>query len=115
MGGQIGAEENLLAQTASINEEKNDNGKAQSESGQLNSIKQKLKRYHQSQDKLAPLFGDPEQSIDTCYIRLALLTQQQFQQQKDKMINNQKKKEKIKNMMVIKKKMENGQIHWIIH
>ncbi|ETO09046.1 hypothetical protein RFI_28340, partial [Reticulomyxa filosa] len=74
-----------------INEEKNDNGKAQSESEQLNSIKQKLKRYYQSQDKLAPLFDDPEQSINTCYIRLVLLTQQQLQQQKDKMTNNQEK------------------------
>ncbi|ETO04538.1 hypothetical protein RFI_32859, partial [Reticulomyxa filosa] len=51
----------------------------------LNATKEKLKRHYQSQDKLAPLFDDPEQSIDTCYIRLALLTQQQFQQQKDKM------------------------------
>ncbi|ETO08887.1 hypothetical protein RFI_28500 [Reticulomyxa filosa] len=68
MGGQIGAEKNL------INEEKNDNGKAQSEREQLNSVKQKLKRYYQSQNKLAPLFDDPEQSINTCYIRLALLT-----------------------------------------
>ncbi|ETO07957.1 hypothetical protein RFI_29433, partial [Reticulomyxa filosa] len=67
---------------------------------ELDTTKQKLKRYYQSQDKF-----DPEQSIDTCYIRLALLTQQQFQQQKDKMI---KKKEKIKK---IKEKMETGQIH----
>ncbi|ETO04446.1 hypothetical protein RFI_32951, partial [Reticulomyxa filosa] len=35
-------------------------------------MKEKLKQYYQSQDKLAPLFDDPEQSIDTCYIRLAL-------------------------------------------
>ncbi|ETO34364.1 hypothetical protein RFI_02730 [Reticulomyxa filosa] len=48
----------------------------------MNTIKEKLKRYYQSQDKLAPLFDDHEQSIGTCYIRLALLTQQQ----KDKMI-----------------------------
>ncbi|ETO15234.1 hypothetical protein RFI_22132, partial [Reticulomyxa filosa] len=48
-------------------------------------------QYYQSQDKLASLFEDPEQSIDMCHIRLALLTQQQFQQQKDKMINNQEK------------------------
>ncbi|ETO00897.1 hypothetical protein RFI_36545 [Reticulomyxa filosa] len=50
-------------------------------------MKEKLQQYYQSQDKLAPLFDDPEQSIDTCYIRLALLTQQQ----KHKMINNQQK------------------------
>ncbi|ETO03468.1 hypothetical protein RFI_33939, partial [Reticulomyxa filosa] len=58
---------------------------------ELDTTKQKLRRYYQSQDKLAPLFDDPEQSIDTCYIRLTLLTQQQFQQQKDKMINDQQK------------------------
>ncbi|ETN99442.1 hypothetical protein RFI_38032 [Reticulomyxa filosa] len=56
---------------------------------ELDTTKQKLRRHYQSQDKLAPLFDDPEQSIDTCYIRLALLTQQQFQQQKDKMTNSQ--------------------------
>ncbi|ETO02068.1 hypothetical protein RFI_35368, partial [Reticulomyxa filosa] len=91
MDGQLGAKEDLLAQASSSNEEKNDNSKAQSENEQLNSSKQKLIRYYQSQNKLAPLFDDPEQSIDTCYIRLALLTKQQFQQQKDKMINNQEK------------------------
>ncbi|ETO07816.1 hypothetical protein RFI_29574, partial [Reticulomyxa filosa] len=85
MGGQIGADEDLLAQTSSFKEEKNDNSKAQRENEKLNLTKEKLKRYYQSQDKLAPLFDDPEQSIDTCYIQLALLTQQQFQQQKDKM------------------------------
>ncbi|ETO01228.1 hypothetical protein RFI_36212, partial [Reticulomyxa filosa] len=58
---------------------------------ELDTTKKKLRRHYQSQDKLAPLFDDPEQSIDTCYIRLALLTQQQFQQQKHKMVNNQKK------------------------
>ncbi|ETO01989.1 NTPase, partial [Reticulomyxa filosa] len=89
MDGQREAREDFLAQISSINEEKNDNGKAQSENEQLHSIKQKLKRHYQSQDKLAPLFDDPEQSIHTCYVRLALLTQQQFQKQKDKMTNNQ--------------------------
>ncbi|ETO03041.1 NTPase, partial [Reticulomyxa filosa] len=61
---------------------------------ELDTTKQKLMQHYQSQDKLAPLFDDPEQSIDTCYVRLALLTQQQFQQQKDKMINNQEKEKK---------------------
>ncbi|ETO02469.1 regulator of nonsense transcripts 2, partial [Reticulomyxa filosa] len=37
---------------------------------ELDTTKQKLMRHYQSQDKLAPLFDDPEQSIDTCYIRL---------------------------------------------
>ncbi|ETO34044.1 hypothetical protein RFI_03050, partial [Reticulomyxa filosa] len=83
MDDQIQANEDLLAQASSSNEEKSDNGKAQSENKQLNSIRQKLMRHYQSQDKLAP-FDDHEQSIGTCYIRLALLTQQQ----KDKMNNN---------------------------
>ncbi|ETO32825.1 hypothetical protein RFI_04291, partial [Reticulomyxa filosa] len=44
--------------------------KKDNENEDLNVTKEKLKRYYQSQDKLAPLFDDPEQSIDTCYIRL---------------------------------------------
>ncbi|ETN99762.1 hypothetical protein RFI_37705 [Reticulomyxa filosa] len=87
MSGQIEAKEDLL------NEKKNDNGKTQNENEQPSLIKEKLKRYYQSQDKLVPLFDDPEQSIYTCYTRLALLTQQQFQQQKDKMINQEKGEE----------------------
>ncbi|ETO03427.1 NACHT family NTPase [Reticulomyxa filosa] len=43
----------------------------------------KLKYYYKSQDKLAPLFDDPEQSIDTCYIQLALLNQTIFRQRKE--------------------------------
>ncbi|ETO02996.1 hypothetical protein RFI_34414, partial [Reticulomyxa filosa] len=69
----------------------NKTGKKKTTAKELDATKEKLKRHYQSQDKLVPLFDDPEQFIDTCYIRLALLTQQQFQQQKDKMINNQKK------------------------
>ncbi|ETO06302.1 hypothetical protein RFI_31094, partial [Reticulomyxa filosa] len=61
--------------------------KKDNENEELNAMKEKLKQHYQSQDKLAPLFDDPGQSIDTCYIRLALLTQQQ----KDKMVNNQEK------------------------
>ncbi|ETO07989.1 non-muscle caldesmon, partial [Reticulomyxa filosa] len=70
---------------------KTSEAKKDDENEELNATKEKLKQNYQSQDKLAPLFDDPEQSIDTCYIRLALLTQQQFQQQKDKMTNNQEK------------------------
>ncbi|ETO15160.1 hypothetical protein RFI_22204, partial [Reticulomyxa filosa] len=55
--------------------------------------KQKLKEYYNSQDKLVPLFDDLPQSIDTCYVRLVLLTQQQFQERKDKISNKQEEKE----------------------
>ncbi|ETO34430.1 hypothetical protein RFI_02663 [Reticulomyxa filosa] len=94
MGGQIGAEEDLLAQTSSINEGKNNNGKAQSENEQLNLIKQKLKRYYQSQDKLTPLFDDPEQSIDA--------------NKKHKMINNQEKEKGKEDEKYKDYKEENG-------
>ncbi|ETO05325.1 hypothetical protein RFI_32071 [Reticulomyxa filosa] len=49
--------------------------------------KQKLKDYYKSQDELIPLFDDHQQSIANCYIRLVLLTQQQFQKRKDKITN----------------------------
>ncbi|ETO17749.1 hypothetical protein RFI_19567, partial [Reticulomyxa filosa] len=55
--------------------------------------KQKLKKYYNSQDKLVPLFDDPPQSIGTCYVRLVLLTRQQFQERKDKISNKQEEKE----------------------
>ncbi|ETN98036.1 hypothetical protein RFI_39486, partial [Reticulomyxa filosa] len=55
--------------------------------------KQKLKEYYNSQDKLVPLFDDPPQSIDTCYVRLVLLTRQQFQERKDKLSNKEEEKE----------------------
>ncbi|ETO00652.1 NLR family, pyrin domain containing 12, partial [Reticulomyxa filosa] len=60
--------------------------------------RQKLKDYYTSQDKLVPLFDDPPQSIDTCHVRLALLTAQQFRERKDKMSNknNEEKKGKSK-------------------
>ncbi|ETO31116.1 hypothetical protein RFI_06005, partial [Reticulomyxa filosa] len=53
---------------------------------ELTTTNEKLKRCYQSQDKLVPLFDDPEQSIDTCYIRL----------QKNKMKNNQEKEKEEK-------------------
>ncbi|ETO06859.1 hypothetical protein RFI_30531 [Reticulomyxa filosa] len=55
----------------------------------------KLKDYYNGQDKLVPLFDDPPQSIDDCYIRLVLLTQQQFQNRKDQMTkkNNEEKED----------------------
>ncbi|ETO10982.1 hypothetical protein RFI_26391, partial [Reticulomyxa filosa] len=81
-------EETLANEIPKVKEKKRNKKK---EKKKLDPKKEKLKRYYQSQDKLAPLFDDPEQSINTCYIRLALLTQQQFQQQKYKMINNEKK------------------------
>ncbi|ETO11167.1 hypothetical protein RFI_26209, partial [Reticulomyxa filosa] len=90
----------LVYETARVKNEKirksvyaNESSEAEKENKdeELDTTKQKLRQHYQSQDKLAPLFDDPEQSIDTCYIRLALLAQQQFQQQKDKMINNQEK------------------------
>ncbi|ETO01478.1 hypothetical protein RFI_35962 [Reticulomyxa filosa] len=77
--------------------------KKDNENEELNATKEKLKQHYQSQDKLAPLFDDPEQSIDTCYIRLALL----IQQQKDKMINNEEK-EKSEDEKHDDHKEENG-------
>ncbi|ETO14940.1 hypothetical protein RFI_22428, partial [Reticulomyxa filosa] len=53
----------------------------------------KLKRYYKSQDKLVPLFDDPEQSIDTCYIRLALLHERQFKKIKEQITNKKQNKE----------------------
>ncbi|ETO10825.1 hypothetical protein RFI_26550 [Reticulomyxa filosa] len=50
-------------------------------------ITKKLKDYYKSQDKLVPLFDDPEQSIYTCYIRLILLDQKRFQQRKEQWTN----------------------------
>ncbi|ETO03668.1 NTPase, partial [Reticulomyxa filosa] len=64
-----------------------------------NATTEKLMRYYKSQDKLAPLFDDPGQPIDNCYIRLALLTQQQFQGQKDKITNNEKENENWQNSL----------------
>ncbi|ETO34937.1 putative ATP-dependent protease subunit C (ClpC), partial [Reticulomyxa filosa] len=46
-----------------------------------------------SQDKLVPLFDDPPQAIGTCYVRLVLLTQQQFQERKNKISNKEEEKE----------------------
>ncbi|ETO01912.1 hypothetical protein RFI_35527, partial [Reticulomyxa filosa] len=63
---------------------KTSQAKKDNENEELNTMKEKLMQHYQLQDKLVLLFDDPEQSIDTCYIRLALLTQQQFQQQKEK-------------------------------
>ncbi|ETO03196.1 hypothetical protein RFI_34214, partial [Reticulomyxa filosa] len=80
--------------------------KTQNENEQLSLTKKKLKRYYQSQDKLVPLLDDPEQTIYMCYIRLILLTQQQFQQ-KDKMINNQEE-EKSKHEKYDDYNEENG-------
>ncbi|ETO31338.1 hypothetical protein RFI_05781 [Reticulomyxa filosa] len=103
MSGQIGAEEDLF------NEKKTNNGKTQNENEQLRLAKEKLRRYYQSQDKLVPLFDDPEQSIDTCYTRLALLIQQQFQQQKDRMIDNQEKEKSEEDKKNQDYKEENGE------
>ncbi|ETO15173.1 hypothetical protein RFI_22191 [Reticulomyxa filosa] len=78
--------------------------KKDNENEELNTTKEKLKQHYQPQDKLAPLFDDPEQSIDTCYIQLALLTQQQ----KDKLINNQEKQKSEENGKYKGYKEENG-------
>ncbi|ETO06085.1 hypothetical protein RFI_31311 [Reticulomyxa filosa] len=43
----------------------------------------KMKDYYKSQDKLVPLFDDPEQSTDACYIKLYLLNQTIFRQRKE--------------------------------
>ncbi|ETO27894.1 NTPase [Reticulomyxa filosa] len=58
-----------------------------------NAVKEKLKRYYQAKDKLVPLFDDPEQSINVCYIRLSLLRQERFREQKEKMVENEKSEE----------------------
>ncbi|ETO11699.1 hypothetical protein RFI_25677 [Reticulomyxa filosa] len=99
---------NEISRSTEKNEETNENIytnktleiKKDNENKELNVMKKKLKQHYQSQDKLSPLFDNPEQSIDTCYIRLTLLIQQQFHQQKDKMVNNQEKR---------KSKEENGE------
>ncbi|ETO05005.1 hypothetical protein RFI_32389, partial [Reticulomyxa filosa] len=58
--------------------------------------KQKLKDYYKTQDKLVPLFDDPQQSVDTCYVRLAFVSQQ-FQEEKvnipNKWSDNEKKED----------------------
>ncbi|ETO17843.1 NTPase [Reticulomyxa filosa] len=63
--------------------------------------KEKLKGYYKSKDKLIPLFDDHDQSIDTCYIRLVLLSQQQLnegkQQIQDKTVNKEKMKKSEEN------------------
>ncbi|ETO33882.1 hypothetical protein RFI_03214 [Reticulomyxa filosa] len=56
--------------------------------------KETLKNYYNAQDKLVPLFDDTPQSISNCYIRLALLTQQQFQERKEKMTNKNNEEKK---------------------
>ncbi|ETO01645.1 hypothetical protein RFI_35795, partial [Reticulomyxa filosa] len=63
--------------------------------------KRKLKYYYKSQDKLIPLFDDHRQSIANCYIQLVLLTQQQFQERKDK-ITNKNNEEKLEDIWGIK-------------
>ncbi|ETN97478.1 hypothetical protein RFI_40051 [Reticulomyxa filosa] len=84
--------EKVLVNETSRPKEKNKTSEAKkNENEELNATKKKLKQHYQSQDKLASLFDDTEQSIDTCYIRL--------------------KMKKMKNMIIIKKKMENGQTH----
>ncbi|ETO33523.1 hypothetical protein RFI_03577, partial [Reticulomyxa filosa] len=72
--------ERILVHETSILKEKNktneniytnktSQAKKDNENEEMNATKEKLKQYYQSQDKLAPLFDDPEQSINTCYIR----------------------------------------------
>ncbi|ETO33379.1 hypothetical protein RFI_03730 [Reticulomyxa filosa] len=76
-------EETRVSEVAEVKEDKRE----------LNATTEKLLRHYKAQDKLSPLFDDPGQSIDSCYIRLALLTQQRFQEQKDKMKNDEQKHE----------------------
>ncbi|ETO27417.1 NACHT family NTPase, partial [Reticulomyxa filosa] len=76
MNGKDVLEETFRSEVSEIKEE---------ELGQNETAKEKLKRYYKSQDKLVPLFDDPAQCIDTCYIRLVLLDQQQSQQRKGQM------------------------------
>ncbi|ETO08722.1 hypothetical protein RFI_28664 [Reticulomyxa filosa] len=57
------------------NKETNDTNKTSeikkyNENRELNATKEKLKQCYQSQDKLYPLFDDPEQSIDTTINKL---------------------------------------------
>ncbi|ETO32528.1 hypothetical protein RFI_04589, partial [Reticulomyxa filosa] len=98
MGGQIGLEEDL-AEAARIKEEeeeeKDGKRKTRNRSEEIDA-KEKLKRHYRLKDKLAPLFDDPGQSIDNCYIRLALLTQQRFQQQKNENDNEEEEEAKYK-------------------
>ncbi|ETO33395.1 hypothetical protein RFI_03713, partial [Reticulomyxa filosa] len=53
----------------------------------------KLKDYYKLQNKLVPLFDDPEQSIDTCYIRLILLITKRFEERKKQMTNKKQNNE----------------------
>ncbi|ETO34004.1 hypothetical protein RFI_03092 [Reticulomyxa filosa] len=82
MCGQIGLEE-----TARIKEKEEEKDGKRKTRNRLEEIdaKEKLKRHYLSKNKLVSLFDNPGQSTDNCYIRLVLLIQQRFQQQKMKM------------------------------
>ncbi|ETO02468.1 hypothetical protein RFI_34963 [Reticulomyxa filosa] len=71
MGEQIGLEQDL-AEAARIKEEEKDGKRKTLDSLEEIDAKEKLKRRYLAKDKLVPLFDDPGQSIDNCYIRLAL-------------------------------------------
>ncbi|ETO35468.1 NACHT domain-containing protein, partial [Reticulomyxa filosa] len=76
---------------------------ARSDSATFEATKAKLKEYYKSQDKLVPLFDDHEQSINACYIRLALLNQKRFLERKEqitkKMRNNEERQGKCTNTL----------------
>ncbi|ETO08121.1 hypothetical protein RFI_29269, partial [Reticulomyxa filosa] len=65
-------------------------------SGRRSSI-EKLKGFYRSQNELVPLFDDPPQPINSCYIQLTFLDTRQLQERKEKMEakngSNEEKKE----------------------
>ncbi|ETO34400.1 hypothetical protein RFI_02693 [Reticulomyxa filosa] len=66
-----------------------------SESKILESTIKKLKEHYKSQNKLAPLFDDPDQLIDTCYIRLTLLKQRYFLEKSEEILNEEDNNEAV--------------------